>query len=155
MSLQRQETFNFKIKACKTIAKISLTSSFVINVPTRTSMAVSMAVETKDLLFLWLLHFNAAKISLTSSFVINVPTRASMAASMAVETKDLLFLWLLHFNNKKNVCKQISSLFDDLFTFALAVENSAGLVTCNKQKGKRQVEKQECYKVFSTAILSN
>ena len=36
------------------IPKISLTSPIIINVPTRTSLAV----ETKGLLFLWLAHLN-------------------------------------------------------------------------------------------------
>ena len=36
------------------LAKISLTSRIVINVPTR----ASLAVETKGLLFLWLVHLN-------------------------------------------------------------------------------------------------
>ena len=46
------------------------------------------------------------KISLTSPIFIYVPTRASSV----VETKGLLFLWLAHLNNKRNVCKQKSSL---------------------------------------------
>ena len=39
---------------CLCIGKTSLTSSIVINVPTR----ASLAVETKGLLFLWLAHLN-------------------------------------------------------------------------------------------------
>ena len=38
----------------ETIGKILLTSPIVINVPTR----ASLAVETKDLLFLWLAYLN-------------------------------------------------------------------------------------------------
>ena len=53
------------------------------------------------------LHLFYGKILLTSPAVINVQTRVILA----VETKGVLFLWLAHLNNKRNVCQQMSFLF--------------------------------------------
>ena len=53
------------------IGKISLTSPIVINVPTRTSLAV----ETKGLLFLWLVHLDNKSNVCNKTDIFPIPRR--------------------------------------------------------------------------------